>query len=54
MNTFLRVFILQYIGVVLATLVPVVLIAFLSIPVSLGGHPEEAIAANAPLSQHMT
>lgn len=57
MNTFLRAFILQYVGVVLTTLVPVLLIAFMGIPVSLGAHPGEAFAANAvhaPLSQHMT
>ena len=57
MNTFLRAFILQYLGVVLTTLLPVLLIAFMAIPVSLGAHPDDAFAANevhAPLSQHMT
>ncbi len=54
MNTYLRSFIQQYLGVVLATLVPVILIAFMSIPVTLGGHPDAASAANAPFTQHMT
>lgn len=54
MNSSLRMFINQYVGVVLATLVPVILIAFMSIPVTLGGHPGEIYAASAPLAQHMT
>jgi len=54
MNSYLRAFLQQYLGVVLATLVPVILIAFLTIPVSLGGHPGEALGANAPITQHMT
>jgi len=54
MDSSLRLFISQYFGVVLATLVPVILIAFMSIPVTLGGHPGERYAANAPIAQHMT
>lgn len=54
MDSSLRLFINQYFGVVLATLVPVILIAFMSIPVTLGGHPGEMYAANAPIAQHMT
>jgi hypothetical protein len=54
MNIYLRSFLQQYLGVVLATLVPVILIAFMSIPVSLGGHPGEALTASAPITQHMT
>ncbi len=54
MDTSLRSFLQQYIGVVLATLVPVILIAFMSIPVTLGGHPDAANTANAPFTQHMT
>jgi hypothetical protein len=54
MNSSLRHFIQQYLGVVLATLVPVILIAFLSIPVTLGGHASDLYAANAPVAQHMT
>jgi hypothetical protein len=54
MNIYLRSFIQQYLRVVLATLVPVILIAFMSIPVSLGGHPGVTLSANAPFTQHMT
>jgi hypothetical protein len=54
MNSSLQLFIRQVLGVVLAALVPVVLVAFLSIPYSLGGHPGEARSAAAPASQHMT
>ncbi|WP_157979398.1 hypothetical protein [Rhodoferax ferrireducens] len=54
MDSSLQLFIRQFAGVVLATLVPVILIAFMSIPVTLGGHPGEASAANAPFTQHMT
>ncbi len=32
----------QFLRVVLATLVPVILVAFTSIPFNLGGHPGEA------------
>jgi len=53
MNSSLRLFITQYLRVVLATLMPIVLIAFLSIPASLGGHPED-ILAKAPATLHMT
>jgi hypothetical protein len=54
MDTSLRLFIRQYLGVVIATLAPVVLIAYLSIPFTLGGHPGAARTANAPVAQHMT
>ncbi len=55
MNTSLRIFVQQYFGVVLATLIPVILIAFMSIPVTLGGgHADDFFAANAPVAQHMT
>jgi hypothetical protein len=55
MNTSLKNFLHQYLGVVLATLIPVILIAFLSIPVTLGGgHADDFFAANAPVAQHMT
>lgn len=42
MNRQLPVFALQFLGVVAATLLPVVFTAFVSIPLSLGGHPGEA------------
>lgn len=54
MDSSLRLFIRQYLGVVAATLAPVILMAFLSIPFSLGGHPgDERLVAGAT-SQHMT
>ncbi len=54
MNSSLRLFIRQFLGVLLASLVPVVLVAFLSIPYSLGGHPGDDRTLAAPVSQHMT
>ena len=54
MNLFLRQFIRQLICVALAALVPVVLVAFLSIPYSLGGHPGDARTTAALSTQHMT
>jgi hypothetical protein len=54
MDSSLRLFISQYLGVVAAALAPVILMAFLSIPFTLGGHPGEVrVVANAS-SQHMT
>ena len=47
-------FVRQYLGVVLAALVPVVVTAFLSIPVNLGGHPGEVRSAQAAAAVHMT
>jgi len=44
MHRSLALFARQFAGVVAATLVPVVAVAFLSIPLSLGGHPGERIA----------
>jgi hypothetical protein len=54
MHPVLSHFIRQYLGVVCATLVPVVLTAFLSIPLSLGSSPGEIDSAAAPLERHMT
>lgn len=54
MNTALRSFTRQYVGVVLLTLVPVVLTAFLSIPYSLSRHPGDERSAMSTLSTHMT
>ena len=54
MNSSLRLFIHELLSVVLAALVPVVLVAFLSIPYTLGGHPGENRTATASSSQHMT
>jgi hypothetical protein len=44
----------QFIGVVVAALIPVVLVAFLCIPFILGGHPGEPRALSPQASSHMT
>jgi hypothetical protein len=54
MDASLRIFVSQLAGVVFAALVPVILVAFLSIPFSLGGHPGEARPASALIGKHMT
>jgi hypothetical protein len=54
MNTALRNFTRQYLGVVFLTLVPVVLTAFLSIPYTLRGHPGDDRSAMSTVSTHMT
>ena len=54
MHPVLSHFIRQYLGVVCATLIPVVLTTFLSIPLSLGRYPGEVNTAAAPLEWHMT
>jgi len=54
MDPILRMFIRQLLGVVLAALVPVVLVAFLCIPYILGGQPGEERDPKAPSAQHMT
>lgn len=54
MDSSLRLFISQYLGVVAATLAPVILMAFLSIPFSLGGHPGDERLAAGTATQHMT
>jgi len=54
MHPTLRLFLREYLGIVFAALVPVVMTAFLSIPVSLGGHPGEPRIAAALTDQHMS
>ena len=54
MNSSLHVFIRQFAGAVAAALVPGVLIAFWSIPYSLGGHPGEARSIDMATQRHMT
>lgn len=54
MHPALTLFIRQYLGIVCAALVPVVLTAFLSIPLTLGGHPGEPRTAQVGISRHMT
>jgi hypothetical protein len=47
-------FVSQFLGVVMASLLPVVLTAFLSIPFNLGGHPGEPRSAGDSAQRHMT
>jgi hypothetical protein len=47
MDASLRLFVSQYVGAVAATLVPVIIVTFMSMPLSLGGHPGEPRRANA-------
>jgi hypothetical protein len=54
MDSSLRLFVRQFAWTVAAALVPVVLIAFLSIPYSLGGHPGEERRIDMTLAGHMT
>jgi hypothetical protein len=54
MNANLKYFVKLYVGVVLMTLMPVALTAFLSIPYSLGGHPGELRSTSSYVDQHMT
>lgn len=50
----LREFVSRYVGTVVMTLVPVVLVAFLSMPMSLGRHPGDAPVDASPSFAHMT
>lgn len=45
--TQIETFVRQFTGVVVATLAPVVLLAFLCIPMALGGHPGERASLGA-------
>ena len=54
MNSSLRVFARQLVLAVTAALVPVVLVAFLSIPYNLGGHPGEERRVDMRTATHMT
>ena len=54
MTPSLRTIVLPFFAVVAAGLVPVALVAFLTIPFNLGGHPGEARAADVSAGQHMT
>jgi len=47
-------FVRQLTGAVVAALIPVVLVAFLSIPFNLGRHPGEARTAAMSAAIHMT
>lgn len=56
MNADLKSFAIEWVRVAAATLVPVVLTAFVSMPQTLGRHPGEpcATSACAELQRHMT
>jgi hypothetical protein len=54
MNPIQYSFIRQFAGAVVAALIPVVLVAFWSIPLNLGGHPGEVRAVTMPTPTHMT
>lgn len=54
MHPVLHRFIRQYFNIVCAALVPVVLTAFLSIPASLGGHPDDPRMAATQGDRHMS
>jgi len=54
MDSSLRVFVRQIAGVVAAALIPVALIAFWSIPYSLGDHPGEVRSTEPAMARHMT
>lgn len=54
MNSSLRSFVSQFVGAVAAALVPVMVIAFMSMPMSLGGHPGEPRPVVATPDLHMS
>lgn len=54
MEPSLRTFLNSYIGTVCATLMPVVVTAFLTIPLNLGGHPGEPRLGGTTVAAHMT
>jgi len=54
MNSSLASFVKQYLAVVLAALIPVIVVAFVSIPFNLQGHPGEPRTPTAPTDAHMT
>lgn len=53
MHPELRRFLSRFIGTVLLTLIPVIFIAFVSMPISLNRHPGEPAPAGLPM-RHMT
>ena len=54
MNHSLQIFVHQYLCVVAAALAPVVLAAFVTIPLSMGSHPGEPRPAGTFADLHMT
>ncbi len=53
MHPELRRFLSGFIGTVILTLIPVIFIAFVSMPISLNRHPGEPAPTDLPL-RHMT
>jgi hypothetical protein len=53
MHPELRRFLSRFIGTVVLTLIPVIFIAFVSMPISLNRHPGEPAPAGLPM-RHMT
>lgn len=54
MDNDLRHFLAQLLGVVAMALLPVVFVAFITMPLSLGRHPGEPAPQGAAVSRHMT
>jgi hypothetical protein len=54
MNDELRPFLAHLLGAVAMALVPVVLTAFLTMPLSLGRHPGDAAPQGGAVLRHMT
>lgn len=54
MQVDLREFLVQFLGTVTMTLLPVVFVAFVSMPLSLNRHPGEAASVPNPSFAHMT
>jgi hypothetical protein len=54
MQADLRDFLVRFVGAVVMTLIPVVFIAFLSMPLSLNRHPGETAPGASPSFSHLT
>jgi hypothetical protein len=54
MDTSLRMFLREFLGVVLATLIPVILTAFMTMPYILQGHPGEKPLNEVAVLRHLT
>lgn len=54
MHAELRNFLVRFAGVVAITLVPVIVTAFVSVPLNLGRHPGDAPALDGVQLRHMT
>lgn len=54
MDASLRSFISEFTGAVVSALVVVIIVAFLSIPFTLGGHPGEVRPVDRPVPAHLS